>query len=116
MFDIGFWELSLVALVALLVIGPERLPRVARLAGFWIGKGQRMVSSVRHEIKVELYAEELRQRIKDQSPETEIREVMNETSEVVESLSKIPENLEKTLEAVPQNISSSMSQKPNGKE
>jgi len=116
MFDIGFWELSLVALVALLVIGPERLPRVARLAGFWIGKGQRMVSSVRHEIKVELYAEELRQRIKDQSPETEIREVMNETSEVVESLSKIPENLEKTLEAVPQNISSSISQKPNGKE
>ena len=116
MFDIGFWELSLVALVALLVIGPERLPKVARLAGFWIGKGQRMVSSVRHEIKVELYAEELRQRIKDQSPETEIREIMDDTSQVAKSLSKVPEDLEKTLESAPQEKSNPTSQKPHGTE
>lgn len=113
MFDIGFWELSLIALVALLVIGPERLPKVARLAGFWIGKGQRMVSSVRHEIKVELYAEELRQRIKDQSPETEIREMIDDTSKAVESLSKVPEELEKTLDSAPQEKST---QKPHGPE
>ena len=38
MFDIGFWELSLLALVALLVVGPERLPKLARTAGLWIGR------------------------------------------------------------------------------
>ncbi len=116
MFDIGFWELGLVALVALLVIGPERLPKVARLAGFWVGKGQRMAASVRHEIKVELYAEELRQRIKDQSPETEIREIMDDTSQALESISKLPEELEKTQESAPQEKSTPKSQKPHDTE
>ncbi len=47
MFDIGFWELSLLALVALLVVGPERLPKLARTAGLWLGKGRRLINSVR---------------------------------------------------------------------
>jgi sec-independent protein translocase protein TatB len=67
MFDIGFSELCLIALVSLLVIGPERLPKVARLAGFWLGKTRNMVASVKEEIKMELQAEELRQIFKEQS-------------------------------------------------
>ena len=66
MFDVGFWELCLVGLVSLLVIGPEKLPKVARLAGFWIGKTQQLVSSVKEELKEELQAEELRQLIQEQ--------------------------------------------------
>jgi len=65
-FDVGFWELCLVGLVSLLVIGPEKLPKVARLAGFWIGKTQQLVSSVKEELKEELQAEELRQLIQEQ--------------------------------------------------
>ncbi|MCK5478974.1 MAG: twin-arginine translocase subunit TatB, partial [Methylococcales bacterium] len=54
MFDVGFWELCLVGLVSLLVIGPEKLPKAARVAGFWIGKTRNMVASVKSEIKEEL--------------------------------------------------------------
>ena len=67
MFDVGFSELCLIALVSLLVIGPERLPKVARLAGFWLGKTRSMVASVKEEIKLELQAEELRQIFKEQA-------------------------------------------------
>lgn len=66
MFDIGFWELCLVGLVSLLVIGPEKLPKVARIAGFWVGKTRHMVASVKEEIKEELKEEELRQVLKEQ--------------------------------------------------
>ncbi len=66
MFDIGFWELCLIGLVSLIVIGPEKLPKVARIAGFWVGKGRHMVASVKEEIKEELKEEELRQLLKDQ--------------------------------------------------
>jgi sec-independent protein translocase protein TatB len=61
MFDIGFLELIVIGVIALLVVGPERLPRVARTAGLWLGRGRRMLSSVKAEIDSELKAEELKQ-------------------------------------------------------
>ncbi|WP_428353070.1 Sec-independent protein translocase protein TatB [Methyloprofundus sp.] len=66
MFDIGFWELCLIGLVSLLVIGPEKLPKVARITGFWVGKTRHMVASVKEEIKEELKEEELRQLLNEQ--------------------------------------------------
>ena len=66
MFDIGFWELCMIGLVSLLVIGPEKLPKVARIAGFWVGKTRHMVASVKEEIKEELKEEELRQLLQEQ--------------------------------------------------
>jgi len=57
MFDIGFAELLVIAVVALLVIGPERLPRVARTAGMWVGRARRFVSTVKADIDRELAAE-----------------------------------------------------------
>ena len=65
MFDVGFSELVMVGLVSLLVIGPERLPKVARVAGFWIGKIQQMIANVKVEIKQEFHAEEIRQLLKE---------------------------------------------------
>ena len=61
MFDIGFLELLLIGVVALLVVGPERLPKLARTAGLWLGRGRRMLSSVKAELDRELKAEELKQ-------------------------------------------------------
>jgi sec-independent protein translocase protein TatB len=66
MFDIGFWELVLVGTVALLVFGPERLPRVAREAALWIRKGRSMVASVKSEIDQELQLQELRETLQDE--------------------------------------------------
>lgn len=60
MFDIGFSELMIIALVALVVIGPERLPRVARTAGHLLGRLQRYVSDVKSDINREIQLEELK--------------------------------------------------------
>lgn len=60
MFDIGFSELTLVALVALVVIGPERLPGVARTLGHLFGRLQRYVSDVKSDISREIELDELR--------------------------------------------------------
>ena len=54
MFDIGFWELVVVAIVALLVVGPERLPDLARDAGKWISAVRKFINNARREIETEL--------------------------------------------------------------
>ena len=60
MFDIGFSELLVIGLVALIVIGPERLPRVARTVGILAGRLQRYVADVKADINREVELEELR--------------------------------------------------------
>src|SRR6058998_1152979 len=60
MFDIGFSELLVIGLVALIVIGPERLPRVARTLGHLAGRLQRYVADVKADINREIELEELR--------------------------------------------------------
>ena len=54
MFDVGFWELAIIAVIALLVIGPERLPKAARTAGLWVGRARRMVTDVKSDIDREI--------------------------------------------------------------
>jgi len=60
MFDFSFGELAMIGAVALVVLGPERLPRVARTAGEWIGKAQRYVSQVKSDINREMELAELK--------------------------------------------------------
>ena len=66
MFDISFPELIVVGAIALVVLGPERLPTAARTAGLWLGKIKRTVSSVQQEITSQLEAEELQRKMKSQ--------------------------------------------------
>ena len=66
MFDIGFWELSLIGIVALLVIGPERLPSVARTVGKYMGRANRFVSNIKNDISKELKDEDLKKILADQ--------------------------------------------------
>ncbi|EXI77859.1 MAG: Sec-independent protein translocase protein TatB [Candidatus Accumulibacter appositus] len=60
MFDISFTEMMLIAVVALVVIGPERLPKVARAAGHLLGRAQRYVSDVKSDINREIQLDELK--------------------------------------------------------
>lgn len=60
MFDVSFTELMVVGVVALIVIGPERLPRVARTAGHLLGRLQRYVNAVKSDINREMHMEDLR--------------------------------------------------------
>ena len=60
MFDISFSELMVIGVIALVVIGPERLPRVARTVGHLLGRAQRYVNDVKTDIKREIELDELR--------------------------------------------------------
>jgi len=67
MFDIGFWELMLIAVVALVVVGPERFPGMVKKAGYWVGQFRRMANTVKSEINLEVNkAEELQRKIEEQ--------------------------------------------------
>ena len=96
MFDIGFWEISVIAVVALLVIGPERLPGVARQAGMWIGRIRGFVGSVQADINQEISkSEELKRLLEEQAKIKEIHEIIetsHEPSRMVESLGDEIEN------------------------
>ncbi|NVJ49857.1 MAG: twin-arginine translocase subunit TatB [Gammaproteobacteria bacterium] len=86
-FDIGFFELCLVAIIGLLVLGPERLPVAARAIGRWVGKARRTFSSFKQDIDRELQIDELRQQIKQQQAQMEAfmqRDVMDETPQELE--------------------------------
>ncbi|WP_027896673.1 Sec-independent protein translocase protein TatB [Zestomonas thermotolerans] len=63
MFGIGFSELLLVGLVALLVLGPERLPGAARTAGLWIGRLKRSFNTIKQEVEREIGADEIRRQL-----------------------------------------------------
>ena len=92
MFDIGFSELVLLAVVALVVLGPEKLPHAARMAGAWLGRLRRTVIGIQAEIEKEVAAQEMRERIQKEIErlkasgnlvDTELRGVENTIREAV---------------------------------
>ncbi|HKM14737.1 MAG TPA: Sec-independent protein translocase protein TatB [Marinospirillum sp.] len=63
MFDIGFFELVVLAVVGLLVLGPQRLPQAIRTLGLYIGRIRKMVSGIQQEVNEQLQLEEMRERL-----------------------------------------------------
>jgi len=80
MFEIGIWELVLIMVIALIVIGPERLPEVARNVGRWVGKARGMVRSVKAEIDRELAAEELQRVLSKQAASVDPFEMIEKSA------------------------------------
>lgn len=76
MFDIGALELILIAVVTLLVVGPERLPKVARTAGLWLGRARRAFTSVKDEIDREIRAEELKEILRKQAASNPLEQIL----------------------------------------
>jgi sec-independent protein translocase protein TatB len=73
MFNIGFGEILLIAVVALIVLGPERLPRVARMAGALLRRARTSWQSVRDEVERELAAEEIKRNLHDMQRDVDVR-------------------------------------------
>lgn len=86
MFDIGFWELTVIGVVALLVIGPERLPRVARTAGLWLGRARRFVGTVKADIDREIAADELKKTLARQAETSGLYDVVEDTRQTMEQV------------------------------
>ena len=95
MFDIGFSELMVLAVIALVVIGPERLPRVARTLGHLAGRLQRYVSDVKADINREIELEDLR-KMRDSMQQA----ASDFQSSVQSELHKTQTDLNKTVEDV----------------
>ncbi len=84
MFDVSFSELMVIAVVALVVIGPDKLPKVARTIGFLVGRMQRYTTQIKHEIDREIEADEFRQfqqKIQQQN-QTIASQVVTETNTI----------------------------------
>ncbi|MEJ2106957.1 MAG: Sec-independent protein translocase protein TatB [Acidiferrobacteraceae bacterium] len=92
MFDVGFSELTLIGLLALIVLGPKRLPEAARTAGLWVGRLRAFISNVRDDLDRELQGgdlEELR-KLKHELDETR-RMVRQQSSETFSQLQALDE-------------------------
>jgi sec-independent protein translocase protein TatB len=100
LFDIGFSELMVIALVALIVIGPERLPSVARTVGHLLGRLQRYVADVKADINREIELDELRK----------MRDSFQEAATDVEST--VRKELAKTEQDLNQSVAGAVSETP----
>ena len=76
MFDIGFWEITLILVLALVIIGPERLPGAARQAGYFVRKARRYIEGVRSEVESELDIGEFKRMLHNQ--EVQINELQQQ--------------------------------------
>lgn len=79
MFDIGFSELLVVGLVALIVIGPERLPTAARTLGLLLGRIKRGISSIREEVEREIGADEIKLQLRNEEILAKERKLLEDT-------------------------------------
>jgi sec-independent protein translocase protein TatB len=86
MIDLGLSKLALIGVVALVVVGPERLPKVARMAGTLFGRAQRYINDIKSEVSREIELEELRKMHKDmQDAATEVEQTIAHNISELES-------------------------------
>jgi sec-independent protein translocase protein TatB len=114
MFDIGFSELMVIGVVALIVVGPERLPRVARTLGHLAGRLQRYVSDVKADINREIELDDLK-KMRDSMQQAASDFQGNFTSELnkVESdVKQTAEELQKTTDEINKALDSAEAKKP----
>lgn len=88
MFDIGFLELVLCAVIALVVLGPERLPVAARAAGRWIGNARRLVNQFSSELDRQLKADELREELRKAGGDIGLEDVQKSVQSALDEARK----------------------------
>ena len=91
MFDVGFWEILLILILALIVIGPERLPGAARTAGLWVGKARRYIEGVKNDVENEFDVSEFKRIVHNQEIQlNELQHKLNETANLDDSDDLVP--------------------------
>ena len=108
MFDAGFLEMLLIGVIALLVIGPERLPGIAAKIGRMIGKARAFVAATRSDIERELQAEEMRSLLNKQEEEIrELRDLMhNKASDLKKDVRDAEDSLRSSSQALNESLMS----------
>jgi len=100
MFDIGFWELAMIGVIALLVLGPDKLPGAARTAGVWFGRARRLITSVKSDVDRELRLQELQEQIQlNNSMHEFVEDTKKEVADLAQPLKDSAEQVNKTTDS-----------------
>jgi len=86
MFDFGFWEIAIIGIITLIVVGPEKMPAIARKAGLYFGKLNRFFNKVKSDINEELRMDEIKEQMSMDEEKIIISEVTEDIQSSVDSL------------------------------
>ena len=99
MFDVGFTEIMLIFVILLIVVGPERLPKLARTIGLWVGKARTIVSSVKSEVERELRVDELKQSIQNQSDSSEFEKLAEQVKSINTDMQSMTKDFKTSMDS-----------------
>ena len=104
MFDIGFPELLLISVVALVVIGPEKLPETVRTVALWIGRLKRSLSNIRLELENEIGADEIRQQLHNENIMKELSDTKSELENIIQNADNSISDAKNSLNSIPSQL------------
>ncbi len=118
MFDISFFELFITGVIALIVLGPERLPKAARTVGLWVGKAKQGFNSVKQEIDRELKVQEIKQELEEQKAkleqQIELESLKSAASQAQQDVNQLSAELAQPLSQQTDNPDKKNTQESNG--
>ncbi len=86
MFDFGMWEIAVIFVITLIVVGPEKMPALARKAGLYVGKFKKFVSKIKDDINSEIEAEELKEELSVKNEELVISQTLDEAKSDIDEI------------------------------
>ncbi|MBT7438392.1 MAG: twin-arginine translocase subunit TatB [Thiotrichales bacterium] len=88
MFDFGFWEIAIIGIITLIVVGPERMPSLARKAGIYAGKLNKFVKKIKFDIDEELKVDELKEQLSIKNEESVLSQAVEDVKTSAEQYQK----------------------------
>ncbi len=88
MFDFGFWEIAIIGIITLIVVGPEKMPALARKAGLYVGKFKKFVSKIQNDINNEIKSEELKDQLSIKAEESSLSQTVKEAKSSIDEIKK----------------------------
>ena len=86
MLDFGMWEIAVIFVITLIVVGPEKMPALARKAGLYVGKFKKFVSRIKDDINSEIEAEELKEQLSVKNEELVISQALDEAKSGIDEI------------------------------
>ena len=88
MFDFGLWEIAIIGIITLIVVGPEKMPALARKAGLYVGKFKKFVSKIQNDINNEIKSEELKEQLTIKDEESLLSQTVEEAKSSIDEIKK----------------------------
>ena len=86
MFDFGMWEIAIILVITLIVVGPEKMPALARKTGLYVGKFRKFVSKIKNDINSEIEAEELKEQLSIKNEELLVSQTLDEAKSGIDEI------------------------------